>query len=136
MDEGNGTYYMTFRYYDPEVGRFISKDPIGFAGGDVNLYRYVDSVGKVPMETNLYQYAGNNPINFIDPLGLEKVYMAARIYFTPYFWVVSIEDTFPFQIEDLGQFYIPNAPCIFNCYFSEEEWNAGRQRGDRCEGVL
>jgi uncharacterized protein RhaS with RHS repeats len=35
-------------------GRFISRDPIGFAGGDVNLYRYVQ----------------NNPINWIDPDGL------------------------------------------------------------------
>jgi RHS repeat-associated protein len=37
MDEGNGTYYMTFRYYDSEIGRFISKDPIGLAGG-INMY--------------------------------------------------------------------------------------------------
>jgi len=49
MDEGNGLLYMRARYYDPEVGRFISKDPIGFAGGDLNLYAYVQ----------------NNPINFL-----------------------------------------------------------------------
>ncbi len=54
MDEGNGVYYMRARYYDPSVGRFISEDPIGFGGGDVNLY----------------SYALNNPINFIDPEGL------------------------------------------------------------------
>lgn len=35
-------------------GNFISKDPIGFRGGDVNLYRMVK----------------NNPVNFVDPLGL------------------------------------------------------------------
>jgi len=45
---------MRARYYDPDVGRFISEDPIGFAGGDVNLYAYV----------------GNNPILFVDPWGL------------------------------------------------------------------
>ena len=54
MDEGNGLLYMRARYYDPEIGRFISKDPIGFAGGDLNLYAYV----------------GNNPVNFVDPSGL------------------------------------------------------------------
>ena len=53
MDEGNGLLYMRARYYDPEVGRFISKDPIGFAGG-----------------LNLYAYVQNNPVNRIDPLGL------------------------------------------------------------------
>ena len=47
-------YYYRARYYDPKTGRFLSRDPIGFAGGDVNLYRYVR----------------NNPINFRDPYGL------------------------------------------------------------------
>ena len=55
MAEPNGLYYMRARYYDPTVGRFISEDPLGFGGGDVNLYAYVMG----------------NPITFIDPLGLE-----------------------------------------------------------------
>ncbi len=38
----------------PDLGRFISKDPIGFAGGD----------------TNLYSYVGQNPVNYTDPWGL------------------------------------------------------------------
>lgn len=53
MTEPNGLYYMRARYYDPDVGRFISEDPIGFEGGDVNLFAYVL----------------NNPLNFIDPEG-------------------------------------------------------------------
>ncbi|MBX9627173.1 MAG: RHS repeat-associated core domain-containing protein, partial [Gemmataceae bacterium] len=40
--------------YDPNVGRWLQPDPIGFAGGDPNLYRYV----------------GNSPTNFVDPSGL------------------------------------------------------------------
>jgi uncharacterized protein RhaS with RHS repeats len=50
-------FQLTFEYprhYDPETGRFISKDPILFNGGDTNLYGYVM----------------NDPINFIDPSGL------------------------------------------------------------------
>ena len=39
--------------YDPKLGRFISEDPIGFAGGDVNLYGYV----------------ANSPVNRKDPTG-------------------------------------------------------------------
>ena len=54
MAEPNGFYYMRARYYDPEVGRFVSEDPIGFEGGDVNLYAYV----------------GGNPVMGIDPFGL------------------------------------------------------------------
>jgi RHS repeat-associated protein len=54
MAEGNGLYFMRARYYDPEVGRFINKDPIGYLGGDVNLYAYVK----------------NNPVNLLDPWGL------------------------------------------------------------------
>ena len=43
-----------FRYYDPAIGRYISKDPIGFGSGTMNHYAYTD----------------NNPINRFDPLGL------------------------------------------------------------------
>jgi RHS repeat-associated protein len=57
MHEPNGLYYMRARYYDPSVGRFISEDPIGFAGGDVNLYAYVQ----------------NDPVNFVDPNGLQSI---------------------------------------------------------------
>jgi RHS repeat-associated protein len=32
FDHETGLHYNRFRYYDPEVGRFISKDPIGFFG--------------------------------------------------------------------------------------------------------
>ena len=48
-------YYYRARHYDPQVGRFIQMDPIGLAGGDTNLYRYVK----------------NSPLRFSDPLGLE-----------------------------------------------------------------
>ena len=57
MAEPNGFYYMRARYYDPQVGRFISEDPIGFDGGDVNLYAYV----------------ANNPVIFVDPEGLFNI---------------------------------------------------------------
>jgi RHS repeat-associated protein len=53
-DKETGLYYYRARYYDPMEGRFISKDPIGFAGGDVNLYGYVQG----------------NVINAFDPSGL------------------------------------------------------------------
>ncbi|WP_205870357.1 RHS repeat domain-containing protein, partial [Pseudomonas viridiflava] len=51
FDEETGLHYNTFRYYDPEVGRFITQDPIGLSGG-----------------FNLYQYTPN-PISWADPWG-------------------------------------------------------------------
>jgi RHS repeat-associated protein len=51
FDAETGLHYNTFRYYDPEIGRFASQDPIGLSGG-----------------LNLYQYAPD-PLNWIDPWG-------------------------------------------------------------------
>jgi RHS repeat-associated protein len=41
FDKESGQYYYRSRYFDPSVGKFISEDRIGFAGGDLNLSRYV-----------------------------------------------------------------------------------------------
>jgi RHS repeat-associated protein len=54
-DRDTGLVRFGFRDYDPEVGRWTAKDPIGFAGGDTDLYGYVLS----------------SPTNYIDPYGLE-----------------------------------------------------------------
>jgi RHS repeat-associated protein len=51
-DGASGLYYYRARYYDPTTGRFISEDPLGSLNG-----------------TNLYPYADDNPINFVDPHG-------------------------------------------------------------------
>jgi len=48
-----GLQYLKFRYYNPQIGRFISKDPIGYIGG-----------------LNLYAYVSNRPTSGVDPYGL------------------------------------------------------------------
>lgn len=58
-DKETGLYYYRARYYDPIEERFIQKDPIGFAGGDVNLFGYVQ----------------NNPANATDPTGLTNFFV-------------------------------------------------------------
>ena len=40
FDSSTGLYYDRARYYDPQLGRFISQDPMGYAGSGVNLYVY------------------------------------------------------------------------------------------------
>jgi len=54
-DAETGLHYNRFRYYSPELGRYISADPIGQAGG-----------------YNVYQYVGAQPTRWADPFGLEE----------------------------------------------------------------
>jgi RHS repeat-associated protein len=61
-DEETGLHYNWHRYYDPSTGRYITADPIGLAGG-----------------INLYSYVQNNPVNFVDPLGLWTVSVGVNI---------------------------------------------------------
>lgn len=62
FDVETGTHYNYFRDYDPVVGSYIQSDPIGLGGG-LNTYAYVD----------------NNPLQWIDPLGLQKDSITASI---------------------------------------------------------
>jgi RHS repeat-associated protein len=41
FDAETGLYYNRARYLDPSTGRWTTQDPLGFAAGDANLYRYV-----------------------------------------------------------------------------------------------
>ena len=54
-DEEIELYYYRARHYEPRIGRFIQRDPIG----------YYD-------DTNLYRYVGNSSMNYTDPWGLEN----------------------------------------------------------------
>jgi RHS repeat-associated protein len=54
FDAETGFNYNAFRYFDPSTGRYTQVDPIGFAGG----------------QASLYIYANNNPLDYVDALGL------------------------------------------------------------------
>jgi RHS repeat-associated protein len=53
--DATGLYFYRARYYSSAMQRFLSEDPSGFKGG-----------------INLFSYVGNNPVNFVDPLGLDQ----------------------------------------------------------------
>ena len=55
FDSESGLYYYRARYYDPSTGRFLSEDPIGLDGG----------------VTDFYVYVRNDPIDSLDPTGLQ-----------------------------------------------------------------
>src|SRR5207248_10499014 len=54
LDPATGLYYYRNREYSPTLGRFLQNDPLGFGGGDPNLYRA----------------EGNDPAGSVDPAGL------------------------------------------------------------------
>jgi len=59
-DSETGLNYMQARYYDPVIGRFLSVDPMGMMDMDMN-----------PGYFNRFAYTFNNPINLIDPDGMQ-----------------------------------------------------------------
>ncbi len=62
-DSATGMIYFGYRYYIPEIQKWLTRDPIGENGG-----------------MNLYGYVGSNPIGRIDPYGLE-----IKVHGTPTF---------------------------------------------------
>ena len=63
-DEPMYLYYYRARYYHTDLQRFISEDPIGFAGGDFNVYAYVR----------------NRPTRFVDPKGLQQLQLTDPVF--------------------------------------------------------
>jgi RHS repeat-associated protein len=61
-NDTNGLYSYRARYYSPTLGRFVSEDPIGFRGG-----------------VNPYVYVGDDPINYVDPIGLTNCVVTSTV---------------------------------------------------------
>ncbi|MGM0562958.1 MAG: RHS repeat domain-containing protein [Pseudomonadota bacterium] len=67
QDDDTGLIYMGARYYDPEIGRFLSPDPVGFDPEN-------------PVSFNKYAYANNNPYRYTDPDGRSVIAVALLAY--------------------------------------------------------
>ena len=79
--QASGLYYYGYRFYDPNLQRWLNRDPIGEEGG-----------------INLHQYVHNDPLNLYDPLGeaagtmtVEVTITTSVIYTAQYGWVLVTE---------------------------------------------
>ena len=80
LDSETGLYHYRQRYYDQAIGRLLQEDPIG--------------------GINLYVYTQNNPLFWIDPMGLENV------HFLPT-WLPTGNSTYPHWVMVTNDWYIP-----------------------------
>jgi RHS repeat-associated protein len=81
-DEETGLHYNWHRYYDPAIGRYLQTDPIG------------DGL-------NLYAYCNNDPVNFMDPMGL----CAAKAAWNRISWEASV--AWGWFYENIYQYMVP-----------------------------
>ncbi|MGI9086904.1 MAG: RHS repeat-associated core domain-containing protein [Chthoniobacterales bacterium] len=87
-------YEYRARAYNPALGRFMSEDPIGFGGGDTNLFRY----------------CGNDPVNFVDPSGLSTFQLG--LSFTGQIGPVTVNFNSGFVIDSHGNFGVYNTSLL------------------------
>ncbi|WP_258166634.1 RHS repeat-associated core domain-containing protein [Pseudomonas poae] len=81
LDRETGLHFNTFRFYDPDVGRFTTPDPVGLRGG-INLYAYA-----------------KNPIAWVDPLGLTCTKAFNKRHTISKRWVNKLSGKTPDQVE-------------------------------------
>ena len=89
LDEESGLHYFRNRYYDSTHGRFLSRDPMGYADSHC-----------------LYQFCNNNPINYTDPMGEfwpEVINRAVEFVGGPEWFAIAFHTIIEPAVEELGK---------------------------------
>jgi RHS repeat-associated protein len=141
FDATTGLQNNLHRWYDPAVGRWLSEDPIGFAAGDTNVYRYVanqplnivDPGGALPI--NLVAYFQRQALLAQIPVAPEPTVGAGLLQglwnigngFTDF--VIGTVNTPAFVWNNTAGWVLPNAPYVpapdwsDNVWFDEGDWH-------------
>ena len=110
-DPTTALYYYRARYYEPSSGRFLSEDPIGFAGGG-----------------NFYQYGNGNPVLLSDPTGLQAITPNTGAQ-DAYYKFCCKDKKFSFCP---GNLPAPTDSCLNTCAIKHEEKHAKDFSKDKC----
>ena len=95
-DKDTGLTRFGARDYDPKTGRWTAKDPILFAGGDTNLFAYVN----------------NDPVNWVDPTGLVGVFGQGGLSGGFQIFAVGINGSFSGAVSTGGQVCAVSTVCV------------------------
>jgi RHS repeat-associated protein len=102
LDGETGMYYYRHRIYHAGLGRFLTRDPIGYRGGDINILSYVSS----------------SPISHTDPTGLKKEFLK-RCTITPTFRISGGTNCAFFSAELSRSSCLRKLPLFGHCLLNE-----------------
>jgi len=109
QDVETGLVYMGARYYDPVLGRFVSKDPVGFVETTIHSF-------------NRYAYANNNPYRFYDPDGANTapLYIVGGLAIG---WLLTPED----KRREMGEALVAGLRGLYNKFKDQDGAPDGTQ---------
>jgi len=131
-DSETGLLYYGFRYYQPQTGRWLNRDPINDRGSQIT--RSVLPEGDLQEESNLFAFVRNDPLGRFDPWGL--AYFALRpLQGSPWLYGYSknpISDFFNVEISHETVFFEDGKlPANLGFFY---DTNGGEVRSDSLDG--
>ena len=142
LDQETGLYYYGYRQYSPEMGRWLSRDPIAEEGHTLLRTRRTkrrkavedEPPNRVEEKSALYLFIFNNSVDSVDPLGLQRFDWvgpeACRYY--SHLCVTDPSDTYACSTKDCCEWFgnSPTARCIRGCLIAFDMRNCAALTGE------